>query len=80
MILLRLVSWPYFRKHVVRTALTTAGIVLGVGLFLAYTRPPLILYGTLWILLVAYVTIELPSAYQQMQSAYMFYAQAAGAD
>src|SRR5215831_15227340 len=27
------------------------GIVLGVGLFLAYTRPPFILYGTLWILL-----------------------------
>jgi len=31
MILLRLVSWPYFRKHVLRTALTTAGIVLGVA-------------------------------------------------
>ena len=46
------------------------GIVLGVGLFLAYTRPPLVLYGTLWILLLAYLTIELPAAYQQMQSAY----------
>jgi iron(III) transport system permease protein len=46
------------------------GIVLGVGLFLAYTRPPFILYGTLWILLIAYVTIELPAAYQQLQSAY----------
>jgi putative ABC transport system permease protein len=32
-ILLRLVSWPYFRKHVLRTALTTAGIVLGVAVF-----------------------------------------------
>ncbi|MPZ55997.1 MAG: ABC transporter permease subunit [Rhizobiales bacterium] len=46
------------------------GIVLGVGLFLAYTRPPLVLYGTLWILLLAYLTIELPAAYQQMQSAF----------
>ncbi len=46
------------------------GIVLGVGLFLAYTRPPLVLYGTLWILLIAYVTIELPAAYQQLQSAF----------
>ncbi len=46
------------------------GIVLGVGLFLSYTRPPFVLYGTLWILLVAYVTIELPSAYQQMRSAF----------
>lgn len=45
------------------------GIVLGVGLFLAYTRPPFVLYGTLWILLIAYVTIELPAAYQQLQSA-----------
>jgi iron(III) transport system permease protein len=46
------------------------GIVLGVGLFLSYTRPPLVLYGTLWILAIAYVTIELPSAYQQLQSAF----------
>jgi iron(III) transport system permease protein len=45
------------------------GIVLGVGLFLAYTRPPFILYGTLWILLIAFVTISLPAAYQQLQSA-----------
>jgi iron(III) transport system permease protein len=46
------------------------GIVLGVGLFLSYTRPPLVLYGTLWVLLIAYVTIELPAAYQQLQSAF----------
>ena len=46
------------------------GIVLGVGLFLSYTRPPLVLYGTLWILLVAFITISLPAAYQQLQSAF----------
>ena len=46
------------------------GIVLGVGLFLSYTRPPFLLYGTLWILLIAFVTISLPAAYQQMQSAF----------
>ena len=45
------------------------GIVLGVGLFLSYTRPPFVLYGTLWILLIAFVTIALPSSYQQLQSA-----------
>src|SRR3954467_14390142 len=33
MILLKLISWPYFRKHVLRTLLTTAGIVLGVAVF-----------------------------------------------
>src|SRR5947199_9240485 len=46
------------------------GIVLGVGLFLSYTRPPFVLYGTLWILLIAFVTINLPSAYQQLQAAF----------
>ncbi len=61
--------------HRLLGALATApiaipGIVLGVGLFLSYTRPPLVLYGTLWILAIAYVTIELPAAYQQLQSAF----------
>ena len=46
------------------------GIVLGVGLFLSYTREPFVLYGTLWILLIAFVTISLPAAYQQMQAAF----------
>jgi iron(III) transport system permease protein len=46
------------------------GIVLGVGLFLSYTRPPFVLYGTLWILLIAFVTLAMPSAYQQLQSAF----------
>jgi iron(III) transport system permease protein len=45
------------------------GIVLGVGLFLSYTRPPFVLYGTLWILLIAFVTVSLPAAYQQLQAA-----------
>jgi putative ABC transport system permease protein len=31
MTLLRLISWPYMRKHALRTALMTAGIVLGVA-------------------------------------------------
>ncbi len=33
MILLRLISWPYARKHLLRTLLTMAGIVLGVAVF-----------------------------------------------
>src|SRR5665213_9823 len=31
--LLRLISWPYARKHLLRWLLTTAGIILGVGVF-----------------------------------------------
>jgi iron(III) transport system permease protein len=44
------------------------GVVLAVGLFLAYTHPPLVLYGTLSILFLAYLTKELPVGYQQMSA------------
>ena len=42
------------------------GIVLAVGLFLAYTKPPFVLYGTLAIIFLAYLTKELPVGYQQV--------------
>jgi len=45
------------------------GIVMGVGLFLVYTRPPFLLYGTLGILLIAFVTLEMPAGFQQVQAA-----------
>lgn len=41
------------------------GVVLAVGLFVTYTRPPILLYGTLWILFVAYLTKEMPVGYSQ---------------
>ncbi len=46
------------------------GVVLAVGLFLAYTRPPFLLYGTLWILFVAYVTKEMPVGYSQSDATF----------
>lgn len=46
------------------------GIVLGVGLFLSYANPTFQLYGTIWILLIAFMTIQLPAGYQQMSSAF----------
>ncbi len=45
------------------------GIVMGVGLFLVYSRPPFLLYGTLWILVIAFVTLEMPAGFQQVQAA-----------
>ncbi|MGD0051984.1 MAG: iron ABC transporter permease [Vulcanimicrobiaceae bacterium] len=48
--------------------LAIPSIVLGVGLFLAYTRPPFVLFGTLWIMLIAFVTIEFPAAFQQLSA------------
>ncbi len=44
--------------------------MLSGGLFLSHTRPPFVLCGTLWIFLIAFLTINLPSAYQQLQAAF----------
>jgi iron(III) transport system permease protein len=46
------------------------GVVLAVALFIAYTRPPLILYGTLAILFVAYMTKEMPTGYAQSDATF----------
>src|SRR5919106_3613685 len=46
------------------------GVVLAVALFIAYTRPPLLLYGTLWILFVAYLTKEMPVGYAQSDATF----------
>src|SRR5438270_562456 len=35
MILLRLITWPYARKHLVRSTLTLLGIVIGVAVFVS---------------------------------------------
>src|SRR3989442_3858366 len=45
-------------------------VVLAVALFLAYTRPPLVLYGTLAILFVAYLTKEMPTGYAQSDATF----------
>ncbi len=45
------------------------GIVMGVGLFLVYSRPPFLLYGTLWIMLLGFLTLEMPAGFQQVQAA-----------
>ncbi len=59
-----------FLEFLATAPVAIPGIVLGVGLFLSYTRPPLALYGTLWILLLAFLTIELPVAFQQLRSSF----------
>jgi iron(III) transport system permease protein len=46
------------------------GVVLAVALFIAYTRPPFLLYGTLWILFVAYLTKEMPVGYAQSDATF----------
>ena len=64
------VAWHKALGFLATAPVAVPGIVLGVALFLTYTRPPFVLYGTLWILLIAFITIALPAAYQQLQSAF----------
>ena len=51
--------------------MTIPGIVLAVGLIWAYIRPPLLLYGTYTIMLVAYVTKFYPIALKMTSSSLM---------
>ncbi|GAB3761546.1 iron ABC transporter permease [Ramlibacter monticola] len=45
------------------------GIVLAIGFYAAYTRPPLLLYGTAWILVLAFTTRFLPIAFVNSNAA-----------
>ncbi len=46
MIFLRLISWPYIRKHLLRSVLTALGIVLGVAVFVGmHTANQSVLYA-----------------------------------
>ena len=45
------------------------GIVLAIGFYAAYTHPPLLLYGTAWILILAFATRFLPIAYVNSSAA-----------
>jgi iron(III) transport system permease protein len=66
----RSVPGSQFLGYLATAPVAIPGIVLGVGLFLSYSHPSLMLYGTLWILLIAFLTIEMPAGYQQLSSAF----------
>ena len=44
------------------------GIVLAIGIYAAYSHPPLILYGTAAILIIAFTTRFLPIAYSNLNT------------
>jgi len=67
----RLVRGHQMMGFLATVPLAIPGIVLAVGLFAAYTREPVILYGTLWILFIAYLTKYLPIAYQASNASLM---------
>ena len=45
------------------------GIVLAIGFYAAYTHPPLLLYGTAWILILAFAARFLPIAFANCNAA-----------
>jgi iron(III) transport system permease protein len=45
------------------------GIILAIGFYSAYSRKPIVLYGTAWILIVAFATRFLPIAYSNITTA-----------
>ena len=64
---LRKLVWGHRYLGFLATApVAIPGIVLAVGLFLTYAQPPFVLYGTLAIIFLAYLTKELPVGYQQV--------------
>jgi len=58
-----------FASMVLVLPLALPGIVIGTGLMLAYIKPPIILYGTMWILVVSYITRFLPFGERATSSA-----------
>lgn len=67
----RLVRGHQFMSFLATVPIAIPGIVLAIGLFAAYTREPVVLYGTLWILFIAYLTKYLPIAFQTSNAALM---------
>ena len=67
----RLVRGHQFMSFLATVPIAIPGIVLAIGLFAAYTHPPILLYGTIWILFIAYLTKYLPIAFQTSNAALM---------
>jgi iron(III) transport system permease protein len=65
----RLLPGARILGYVAMAPFVVPGIVLAIGFFAAYARPPLVLYGTAWMLIVAFATRFLPIAYSGSESA-----------
>ncbi len=65
----RLVSGSEVLGYVAMAPYVIPGIVLAVGFLSAYTRPPLFLYGTAWIMILAFTSRFLPIAYANCDAA-----------
>ena len=65
----RLVPHARLLSYVAMAPFVIPGIVLAIGFYASYTAPPLVLYGTAWILILAFATRFLPIAYANSDAA-----------
>ncbi|HEV8617665.1 MAG TPA: iron ABC transporter permease [Methylomirabilota bacterium] len=65
----RLVPFGRALSYVAMAPFVIPGIVLAIGFYAAYTKPPLAIYGTAWILILAFTTRFLPIAYANSDAA-----------
>jgi iron(III) transport system permease protein len=65
----RLVPLSSALTYVAMAPFVIPGIVLAIGFYAAYTRQPFVLYGTAWILILAFATRFLPIAYANSDAA-----------
>jgi iron(III) transport system permease protein len=65
----RLVPLGGVLAYIAMAPFVIPGIVLAIGFYAAYTTPPLALYGTAWILILAFTTRFLPIAYANSDAA-----------
>jgi iron(III) transport system permease protein len=65
----RLLPGAWVLGYVAMAPFVVPGIVLAIGFFAAYARPPIVLYGTGWMLVVAFATRFLPVAYAGSEAA-----------
>jgi iron(III) transport system permease protein len=65
----RLVPFASVLSYVAMAPFVIPGIVLAIGFYAAYTARPLVLYGTAWILILAFTTRFLPIAYANSDAA-----------
>lgn len=65
----RLVPLGHVLSYVAMAPFVIPGIVMAIGFYAAYTTRPLLLYGTAWILILAFTTRFLPIAYANSDAA-----------
>jgi iron(III) transport system permease protein len=65
----RLVRGGWILGYAAMIPYVIPGIVLAIGFLAAYTRPPLALYGTAWIMIFAFTSRFLPIAYTNSDTA-----------